>query len=106
GVWIGIDDNSPLGNKESGSRAALPIWVDFMEDALTNKYKNSRFQRPSGIKFINTPYGDIPYKVSTIKENIIEMLKASVKAPHDSKDEVEDVDFANDQSEIDFLLRR
>ena len=34
GVWVGIDDREPLGNKESGGRAALPIWVEFMQQAL------------------------------------------------------------------------
>ncbi|WP_372680932.1 penicillin-binding protein 1A [Desulfosarcina sp.] len=31
GVWVGMDDFSPLGNQETGARAALPIWIDFME---------------------------------------------------------------------------
>ncbi|HWR59485.1 MAG TPA: PBP1A family penicillin-binding protein, partial [Thermodesulfovibrionales bacterium] len=30
-VWVGFDDMRPLGNKETGSRAASPIWVDFMK---------------------------------------------------------------------------
>jgi len=34
GVWVGFDDNHSLGYKESGGRAALPIWVSYMEDAL------------------------------------------------------------------------
>ena len=32
-VWVGFDDNSPTG-KLTGSGAALPIWVQFMEAAL------------------------------------------------------------------------
>lgn len=31
GVWVGMDDSSPLGDKETGARAALPVWIDFME---------------------------------------------------------------------------
>lgn len=34
GVWVGCDDGSPLGTDETGSRAALPIWTDFMDAAL------------------------------------------------------------------------
>jgi penicillin-binding protein 1A len=34
GVWVGIDDQQPLGNKEAGGRAALPIWIEFMQQAL------------------------------------------------------------------------
>ncbi len=32
GVWVGRDDHSPIGPKEAGARAALPIWVDFMKN--------------------------------------------------------------------------
>lgn len=106
GVWIGKDDNSPLGRSESGSQAALPVWMDFMENAL-NHYPGGNFKKPSGIKFINTPYGDIPYKVDTLRENILEMLKASIQTGEKGeKTKPEDVEFENDQSEIDFLLRR
>lgn len=28
GVWVGRDDNTPLGRGETGSRAALPVWID------------------------------------------------------------------------------
>jgi penicillin-binding protein 1A len=34
GVWVGIDDQEPLGDKEAGARAALPIWIEFMQQAL------------------------------------------------------------------------
>ena len=29
-TWVGFDDHSPLGTYETGSRVALPIWIDFM----------------------------------------------------------------------------
>ncbi len=32
--WTGFDDASPLGNRETGSSAALPMWVDYMKTAL------------------------------------------------------------------------
>jgi penicillin-binding protein 1A len=35
GVWVGQDTSESLGNLETGARAALPIWMDFMEIALT-----------------------------------------------------------------------
>ncbi|MGF1511971.1 MAG: penicillin-binding protein 1A [Myxococcota bacterium] len=34
GVWVGFDDNRPLGPGETGGRAAIPIWLDFMRAAL------------------------------------------------------------------------
>ncbi|RJQ51439.1 MAG: PBP1A family penicillin-binding protein [Nitrospiraceae bacterium] len=35
GVWVGFDNMRPLGAKETGAKAALPIWIDFMKQALT-----------------------------------------------------------------------
>ncbi len=34
GVWVGRDDHTPIGLKETGSRAALPIWIEFMQKVL------------------------------------------------------------------------
>jgi penicillin-binding protein 1A len=34
GVWVGFDEKKTLGNKETGARAALPIWMDFMRTPL------------------------------------------------------------------------
>jgi penicillin-binding protein 1A len=34
GVWIGFDDHSPLGPRETGSGAALPAWLSFMQAAV------------------------------------------------------------------------
>jgi penicillin-binding protein 1A len=37
GVWIGYDEKQSLGAKETGSRAALPIWMQFMSAVLAGK---------------------------------------------------------------------
>ncbi len=33
-AWVGFDDISPLGAKETGGRAALPMWMSYMQHAL------------------------------------------------------------------------
>lgn len=33
GVWVGRDNHTPIGPKETGARAALPIWIEFMKKA-------------------------------------------------------------------------
>lgn len=33
GVWVGRDNHKPIGPKEAGARAALPIWIEFMRGA-------------------------------------------------------------------------
>ena len=47
-VWVGYDDNEPLGL--SGSQAALPIWTEFMKAALAG-HANVPFEAPEGITF-------------------------------------------------------
>jgi len=50
GVWVGRDDRRPMGGTETGSRAALPIWVDFMAAALA-AHPSKGFARPDGVLF-------------------------------------------------------
>ena len=53
GVWVGFDEgNQPLGENETGSQAALPIWVQFMKEALKHK-EVLDFPVPEGIVFVN-----------------------------------------------------
>lgn len=37
GVWTGYDNRRSLGDKETGARVALPIWIDFMKAAIAEK---------------------------------------------------------------------
>jgi len=35
GVWVGFDDKQiSLGKKETGARAALPVWLEFMQNGM------------------------------------------------------------------------
>lgn len=45
GVWVGYDEKKSLGEKETGARAALPIWTEFMTAALAGK-DPGKFQPP------------------------------------------------------------
>ena len=50
GVWVGFDNEKSLGRGETGAKAALPIWLAFMEEAHTDKEKED-FKIPEGIVF-------------------------------------------------------
>ncbi|WP_350449128.1 penicillin-binding protein 1A [Paracidobacterium acidisoli] len=41
GVWTGYDDRRSLGDRETGAKAALPIWTDFMKVAIADKPNES-----------------------------------------------------------------
>jgi penicillin-binding protein 1A len=53
-VWVGTDDFTSLGENEYGSTIALPIWINYMQDALENL----------GVK-----EGNIPEGISFVKVN-------------------------------------
>ena len=47
-TWMGYDQPKSLGKKETGSRAALPIWIDYMKPLLEDyPFKNQI--KPEGI---------------------------------------------------------
>jgi penicillin-binding protein 1A len=72
GVWVGFDDEKPLGDNETGARAASPIWVAFMSKILKDRpIKN--FPVPEGIEFtkINPKTGQI----SSAQEASLECFK-------------------------------
>ncbi|WP_322826744.1 penicillin-binding protein 1A [Lamprobacter modestohalophilus] len=53
-VWVGRDDNKPLGRGEWGGTAALGIWMDFMEEALAD----------IPVATIRQPEGMVPVRIS------------------------------------------
>ena len=51
GIWVGFDDEKSIGDNETGSRAASPIWVAFMAQMMKNKPIRD-FPAPEGIEFM------------------------------------------------------
>ena len=47
-AWVGFDELQTLGRYETGGRAALPIWTDFMGAALAGR-PESEWARPEGL---------------------------------------------------------
>jgi penicillin-binding protein 1A len=47
-VWVGYDQERPLGEGEEGSRTAVPIWVNFMREALRGQPDRAR-PMPQGL---------------------------------------------------------
>jgi penicillin-binding protein 1A len=72
GVWVGFDDHRPLGKGESGSKSALPIWIEVVRAAV-EKRPVVAFPMPSGIvtAMIDPESGLLAYEGM---ENAIEEL--------------------------------
>ena len=47
-VFVGFDRPEPLGEREQGATVAVPIWIDFMREALKDAPENT-MSRPDGI---------------------------------------------------------
>ena len=47
-VWVGFDKPQPLGDSETGSRAALPMWIKFMKKSLVG-IKEKPLEQPRGL---------------------------------------------------------
>ncbi|MCM0604777.1 MAG: PBP1A family penicillin-binding protein [Xanthomonadaceae bacterium] len=48
GVWVGFDDSQSMGPGETGANAALPIWLEYMNEAVKN-YPPVDFPVPAGV---------------------------------------------------------
>ena len=48
GVWVGFDDHRPLGKGESGSKTALPIWIDVIRAKVGDR-PAVQFPVPAGV---------------------------------------------------------
>ena len=74
GVWVGLDQEAALGKGETGSRAASPIWLDYMQNALKGK-PTLTFNVPEGIVFakIDAKTGLLPIEES--EKTIFECFK-------------------------------
>lgn len=75
GVWVGNDDSRSLGKYETGSRAALPIWIDYMKYFLSTS-PNRYFDIPNGTKRV---YMD-PDTGQVSKEKTAKTIKALILA--------------------------
>jgi penicillin-binding protein 1A len=55
-VWVGFDDNTSLGDKETGGSVSAPIFHDFMAVALKNR-PVLQFRMPDGVKMASWDTG-------------------------------------------------
>ncbi len=47
-IWVGFDSSKSLGNRETGGKAALPIWIAYTQEALKN-VTVEELPKPEGI---------------------------------------------------------
>ena len=60
GTWIGFDNRQTLGEKETGAKAALPMWMDFMRAAISGKPDEAFPEGNAPKKQLDVPPPDSP----------------------------------------------
>jgi penicillin-binding protein 1A len=81
GTWIGFDNRETLGEKETGARAALPMWMDFMKVAIADK-PNEEFSKADAPK----------RQIEVQTEPDDSAVPAPKPAPREEHPETEDID--------------
>ena len=98
-VWTGFDDFGSLGNGEFASKAALPIWIDYMREALKDMPERN-LDMPPGVVSVrvnrNTGYladADDPDAMSEfMKSDDVDRLAAMPRADLEETDQHEAYD--------------
>lgn len=103
GVWVGYDGSKNMGSSETGARAALPIWLGFMREAV-KPYPDTDFTVPPGVVFasINSQTGRpaSPNSSQSIREAFIEGTQPGENLPSSTQVTPEsDVDFFKEDTQ-------
>jgi penicillin-binding protein 1A len=94
-VWVGFDDGLPLGERESGTRTALPAFVDFMTRAHADRPR-TEFPRPPGIVTANVDprSGLLPRPgQESVSEVFIDGTIPEILAPESAPDSAEEMTY-------------
>lgn len=86
-AWVGFDNPRPLGERETGAQAALPMWVDYMGNALAG-VEEKQLEQPSGLVSVRIDPGTGKLASSTTKDAIFEFF-LSDQVPTEQTDAVE-----------------
>lgn len=79
-AWMGFDQPKSLGGREFGATLALPIWIDYMRQALSGKAVNEKTP-PAGVSFVDGDWiydefnGDAGIKTLDIETTPIPLLE-------------------------------
>jgi len=107
-VYIGFDTPKTLGSEETGASVALPVFINFMKEALKNT-PSTPFRVPNSVKFvkIDRTTGKYPTPLTPKERVFFEAFKmddtiSSAESTDDASDNVEEDDgFGNKTSDSD-----
>ncbi|MBI2383762.1 MAG: penicillin-binding protein 1A [Gammaproteobacteria bacterium] len=83
--WLGFDQPTPLGRGEVGGRAALPMWMDFMQAALKGVPEEWP-ERPPGLVSVRINPQTGKLASATAQDAMFEVVQAEHLPPADSEE--------------------
>ncbi len=92
GVWVGFDDMRSLGDRESGAKAALPIWIEYMRGAL-ELIPSMAFEIPEDIVFAKIDPKTGRLVPSNSNDGVIEIFEKGNEPKQSESGFPEPVDF-------------
>ncbi|HPI96222.1 MAG TPA: penicillin-binding protein 1A [Gammaproteobacteria bacterium] len=101
-VWVGFDTPEPMGRGETGGRAALPIWIEFMQTALEQVPEYNR-PVPAGIirSKINPKTGKL---ASRNNPNTLPEYFIAGNLPEEESEEIQATDIETEAELLDDLF--
>lgn len=93
-AWVGFDDPRPLGDRETGAQAALPMWVDYMRDALSG-VEEKVLEQPPGLVSVRIDPKTGKLARSTTQDAIFEFFLAD-QVPTEQTDIIENMQTGTD----------
>jgi penicillin-binding protein 1A len=79
GVWVGFDSRETLGEKETGAKAALPIWLDWMRVAIVGK-DDEQFMGDAPENATLKASANAPAKATTATGAATQSMKSNLQA--------------------------
>jgi penicillin-binding protein 1A len=82
--WMGHDQPKSLGGREFGATLALPIWIDYMRQALSGKPPNKR-KPPLGVSYVDGDWlydefkGDNGVKTLDVEESPLKSIFDAIR---------------------------
>jgi len=101
GVWVGFDQEKTMGPGETGGKAALPIWLNYMMEAHKNLEKEE-FVVPSGVVFVNLD--NETGKVASADAPMV-VRQAFKEGTQPGRGTAEEIELQEEEERTDFLRK-
>jgi len=92
GVWVGFDDVRTLGETEFGARAALPIWMDFMREAV-EQLPMMPFEIPDDIVFVRVDPSTGLLASDQLDQDTVEIFAKGTEPTQPAPQRIDPTDF-------------